>query len=393
MNPLVSVIVPIYNTEEYLSHCIESILNQTYNNIEVILVDDGSTDKSLEICKNYALKDRRIKVIKLRHQGLVVARKNGVENSKGEYCIFVDSDDWIAEELLEEVVPLTDNEHVDIVNYNMRSITESGYYDWNYTVSNGLYENKKLEQIYTKMMYDFECGCPGIIQSLCTKLIRKKILQECLQAMDRRITMGEDAAVVYNAILESDKIVVIDKFLYFYRSRSGSMCDAKDISIFQQVKYFQEYMRNVFSGYGREYGLDRQLQAYLIYFIGKGLQDNFSLKLQQPYRVPFEVIQVTGKTIILYGAGSVGRAYYKQLSQIKNVKIVAWVDRRTEYIYGCKVEHPDVISHLFFDKILIAVADAEKAEEIREQLKKYVAEEQIIWAEPGRNRLELEIDI
>ena len=393
MEFLISVIVPVYNAEKYLSHCIESILNQTYKNIEVILVDDGSTDTSLKICMDYARKDNRIVVIKAQHQGVVITRRTGVENSNGEYCIFVDSDDWIAENLLETVVPLTDNGSMDMVNYSMRSYSESGYFDWEYTITPGVYENELLEIIYAKMMYDFEYGRPGIIQSLCTKLIRMKILRNCIQNVDHRITMGEDAAVVYSVLLASERITITDKCLYFYRGHAGSMCNMKDVSIFQQTKYFQEYMKQIFNGYDPKYEMNRQLQSYLMKFIEKGLKDIFGLRFQNPYRVPFDKVKDMGNKIILYGAGTVGRSYYRQFVEMKNIKIVAWLDRKPGQVYGYQIRTPDVIGELSFDKILIAVADKKKAEEIREQLNDYVSQKYVIWTEPKRNFLELELDI
>ena len=134
---LISVIVQVYNTKQYLSVCLDSILNQTYKELEVILVDDGSTDGSLEICTDYANTDARVIVVRQEHGGLVEARKSGVKASKGEYCIFVDSDDWIADHLLETALSLTDSGSVDIVNYNMRSVG-TRCSDWTYTVPEGI---------------------------------------------------------------------------------------------------------------------------------------------------------------------------------------------------------------------------------------------------------------
>ena len=214
---LVSVIVPIYNTQQYLSVCLESILGQTYKKIEVILVDDGSTDGSLEICRNYAKKDSRIVIIEGCHKGVVPARRLGVETSKGEYCIFVDSDDWIAEDLLETILPFTDDRTVDIVNYNMKSVNGVDFKEWRYTLPEGVYEGEQLVLVYKKMMFDFEKSCPGIIQSLCTKLIKREILWSSIQTVDSRITMGEDAAVVYSALLIANKVIITNSYLYFYR--------------------------------------------------------------------------------------------------------------------------------------------------------------------------------
>ena len=92
---MVSIIVPIYNAEKKLRRCVESILSQTFSDFELILVNDGSIDNSLKICEKYALNDKRIKIISQENKGIVSARKKGIENSTGEYIIFVDSDDWI----------------------------------------------------------------------------------------------------------------------------------------------------------------------------------------------------------------------------------------------------------------------------------------------------------
>ena len=94
-NSIISVIIPVYNVEKYLSRCIESVLNQTYRNLEIIIVDDGSTDDSLNICRRYEKKDKRIKVIHQDNGGLSSARNKGLMNSTGEYISFVDSDDWL----------------------------------------------------------------------------------------------------------------------------------------------------------------------------------------------------------------------------------------------------------------------------------------------------------
>lgn len=242
---LISVIVPVYNTKQYLSVCLDSILNQTYKNIEVVLVDDGSTDGSLEICLDYANTDSRVIVVQQDHGGLVEARKSGVKTSKGEYCIFVDSDDWIADNLLETVLALADSGSVDIVSYNMRSVGTKCS-DWTYTVPEGIYEHLQLQDLYKKMMFDFKNGCPGIIQSLCTKFMRKELLWLSIESEDSRITMGEDAAVVYKAMLLAKKIVITHEVFYYYRVHEKSMCRKKENDTLIKVSYFQQYMQSIF---------------------------------------------------------------------------------------------------------------------------------------------------
>ena len=109
MDSLISVIVPIYNSEKYLDNTIKSIINQTYKNLEIILVDDGSTDKSYEICKKYQKKDNRIKLFHQKNKGVSFARNIGIENSNGEFLTFLDSDDLIDKKMYEKLFNAFDN--------------------------------------------------------------------------------------------------------------------------------------------------------------------------------------------------------------------------------------------------------------------------------------------
>ena len=106
MNPIISIIVPVYNVEEYLQRCIDSILNQRFKDFELILINDGSTDNSLKICKEYSLSDSRVKVINKENGGLSSARNAGINIAKGKYIGFVDSDDWINEEMYQTLYNL-----------------------------------------------------------------------------------------------------------------------------------------------------------------------------------------------------------------------------------------------------------------------------------------------
>ena len=104
--PLVSIIVPVYQVEAYISECVESLLAQTYTNLEILLVDDGSTDSSGEICDEYAVKDDRVRVVHQRNQGPSVARNSGLDHMKGEYVAFVDSDDVVLPDFIESLYEL-----------------------------------------------------------------------------------------------------------------------------------------------------------------------------------------------------------------------------------------------------------------------------------------------
>ena len=123
---MVSVIIPIFNCQEYLARCLDSIINQTYEDLEIILINDGSTDKSFEICKEYADRDKRVVVKSIENSGSSIARNEGIRISKGEYIMFVDSDDYIDSTLVEELLNAIYNNNVRISVALGRKVTTSG---------------------------------------------------------------------------------------------------------------------------------------------------------------------------------------------------------------------------------------------------------------------------
>ena len=127
-NPLISIIIPVYNVEAYLQKCLDSVISQIYRNIEIILVDDGSTDNSGKICDEYAEKDERINVYHQQNGGVSRARNVGLEVAKGQYISFVDSDDYIDCELLQQVVTKANHQEFDIIIFGYNEIKTSGIY-------------------------------------------------------------------------------------------------------------------------------------------------------------------------------------------------------------------------------------------------------------------------
>ena len=129
---MISIVVPVYKVEKYLNRCVDSILNQTYTDFECILVDDGSPDKCGQICDEYAELDKRIRVIHKENGGLSDARNVGIDAAKGEYILFVDSDDWIHPQLIELTLKIIIKEKADVVSYDYKKVNNAGnlpFYD------------------------------------------------------------------------------------------------------------------------------------------------------------------------------------------------------------------------------------------------------------------------
>ena len=114
----ISIIIPVYNVEQYIKNCLESVINQTYDNWEIILIDDGSTDNSKAIYENIAIKNDKIKIFKQTNKGVSAARNLGIEKAQGDYIVFLDADDWIEKKFLERMLEVIENEDADIVQCN-----------------------------------------------------------------------------------------------------------------------------------------------------------------------------------------------------------------------------------------------------------------------------------
>lgn len=223
--PKLSVIVPVYNSEKYLKKCIDSILNQTYTDFEIILVDDGSGDGSGVICDQYAKKSSKIKVIHKENQGLVAARKTGLENANGEYIGFVDSDDYIGEGMYEALMNDALKYDVDISIGGLVLVNENG--NSNKLLSQfpiGYYGKKDMEEnIFSKMLYHSGFIKYGMIPGVVVKVFKKSVLENGIAKVDNRIKMGEDVAITFNTIFYANSISFVESTEYFYIQHADSM--------------------------------------------------------------------------------------------------------------------------------------------------------------------------
>lgn len=216
---LVSVIVPVYNVERYLKKCIESIINQTYKNLEIFLVDDGSTDNSGKICDEYAKKDNRINVIHKENKGVSSARNAGINEAKGEWIAFIDADDWIEENYIEELLKNTSKE-IDIV--------QCGYYR---VVAN----NKESincdgnDEVRNKEEFLIGCLNPQMAYGLChTKIIRKSKIKDI--RFDEEIVVCEDALFNIELSENVNRVKIIKIPLYNYHIHQDSVVRKYDVN-------------------------------------------------------------------------------------------------------------------------------------------------------------------
>lgn len=223
-NKLISIIVPVYNVEEYLKQCLDSILEQTFSDYEVILVNDGSTDNSGLICQEYAEKDSHIRYFEKENGGLSDARNYGIEQAQGEYLTFVDSDDWVTETYIEELYSKLQyyNADISICNYFRFQDSNVTFYKHVFEPYEKEYDSKYLLEHY----FEIEGG-DFFLTTVWGKLYKKSLFEELRFA--KGIT-SEDTALIYKVYALSYKIVYFHKDNYCYRQREGSISNSPTIN-------------------------------------------------------------------------------------------------------------------------------------------------------------------
>lgn len=378
----VSVIIPIYNCEEYLDNCIKSILCQTLKDQEIICIDDGSTDHSAQIIKKFQAEDGRIILFQQKNQGAAAARNLGLKNAKGEYIAFLDADDWVEDCFLERLVNLMECAKADVVISGC--IEEKGEASNKLLnlLPSGIYAGSELiKKFFTQMLYFGDFYRFGILPYMWTKLYRKELIRKHIN-VDTRIYDGEDVAVVYPCLLDTKKVVVTDECMYHYRIHKGSISFEKGTGFYDNVSRLYLYLNNKFKESQYYELMLPQLNQYLRWMIWIGMTMAEREK-ECGFCFPFGKV-ACGSNIILYGAGSVGVHYYQQLKRTDYCNIISWVDRGFLELatHELLVESPKVIPMKEYDYIIIAIADTKICEEVKMYLLDMgVREAQIIMGE------------
>lgn len=263
----ISVIVPVYNTADYLPRCIESIQGQTYQNMEIVLVDDGSTDASFHICEEYAERDARIVLVRQENKGNNAARKAGLSVCTGELVTFVDSDDWIGSSLVALLYREIREKHADMAVSDVMMIRMDGTEEKRRNlIDSGTYENPRDA---VKKLF-FRSGKPGneecqygIMPFIFAKLYRRDMLVQSMGKIDDRVQFDEDRALVWTCLMQDITVVFVDVMEYYYCQRREGLVRSVDEMYLARINYFYCYMKRLFVQEDRV--LMEQLEQYVLW--------------------------------------------------------------------------------------------------------------------------------
>lgn len=386
---LISIVVPVYNVEDYIEKCVRSIMNQTYSMLEIILVDDGSNDRSGSICDELALEDSRIKVVHQYNEGLVRARKTGLNMATGELLGFVDGDDYIEPVMYERLYKQLIDHEADFVH--------SGFFRNDNQKVNGVKKGGEIQitdQNRIELIKDmvFENSNEYLIaSSIWSKLFKRDLVIKCYSSIADSSSFGEDLFCLCNCFMKCAKIFLMEEAYYHYTIRDKSLSHDGSIAMLKKIGCLHNTLYKMFTEYGVWDLLKECVIEHYIFGMIEILtkKDNNSLGRNiQIYQFP-NIEQLFGKRIILYGTGAVGCDYYMQIRKYVKCELVAWTDSnyiKYECDY-CELVDPQIIPDLIYDVILIGVMDKKLADEIKKLLMRLgVPEEKICWKCPERIR-------
>ncbi len=364
--PKISVIIPVYNIEKYLRRCLDSIIQQKFEALEIICIDDGSTDSCPYILKEYVNKDSRIKIIHQQNEGLVSARKAGLRAATGAYIGYVDGDDWIEPDFYERIlndmiyhqVDMVETEHFIDAGEKSKHIKSSLPY--------GRYDTKDLIPV---MLCDKDFNECRLRPYLWSKLFRKSLLDKHQMRVDETIRCGEDIAVTYPYMLDAQSIYIADYAGYHYVQRPNSMTGMQSPASQKRDKALILYLKTVFGESEKNSEImQKQLNQYTKSMLLLRQTDFFDRDSDNKKFLPFGGIDLKCR-IALYGAGRMGKSIYQYLQTLDKGYAVIWADKEC-LLYqqmGLPVISPDEIvdRQEEYDVLLVAVSSKAAADGIK----------------------------
>ena len=362
---LLSVILPVFNTNKELPKCINSIINQTYRDLQIILIDDGSTDGSAEICDELSLTDCRIECYHTANKGLVSARKTGARYAKGEFIISVDSDDWMEKDYFERFVTAIEALHCDQVwstayfrEYRNRTILCEASVEKHITDA--------AEQEYLLKKAKGEYGyCDDIPYFMWTKCIRKDLFIQIYESLNDEISYHEDGSFSVRILANNSNAFFINNAGYHYVQRDSSMAhmplDSLDKLALVRNSTL-DYLKSVSGCVTLKKVVEGAYICALVTMDFAAMQSKLSDEL-----VPFSEVKY-GSRIILFGLGNVGRKIYEYLTSTPDYILVGVTDNRDQSEVCKDFCQPNEIDYNMSDYIVVATVKKNIADQISAQL-------------------------
>lgn len=284
---LISVIIPVYNVAQFLPRCLDSIIHQSFKNVEIICVNDGSTDSSLSILEEYVQKDKRVVVLNQKNMGLSEARNNGLKVAKGKWVSFIDSDDWVDLDFFKTLLDLGEKNQSDIVMSGMKFVTDND-------ISNNNIPNLVSDKFCEKIDY-LSNG------SVCDKIFKKELFEKN-NIIFPKGRYWEDNLTLLKLIYFSNNMSFTNEVYYYYYKNDSSICNNKDLSIETKRNSDRLYISQLIIDFAHEKRLTgnnfKSLKNFVIRALGFDIEQN--KKLRQILGIKFFISTNLKKKIVRF---------------------------------------------------------------------------------------------
>lgn len=380
-----SAIAPIYNVEEYLPRAIESIINQTYKNLEIILVDDGSTDNCGLICDKYAKIDSRIIVIHKENGGIASAIKAGAQVATGEYTIVFGPDDWLERNAYEMVVEDIEKYHPDIVSFGWMKDYADFLEEYPNIIQEGLYTREGFWKAFNQIVQDNHFFSQPIDMSQVDKAFKTELFQKHENNCSEQLKKNVDDAMVFPALMDMDNIYIDSRYWYHYCVRKTSILWQTAGGDCERAVVLAKHLINMYRKYD---GDALHLGKFLLYkIIHHMMLDTPEMFIDEKKCWIYPKLE-RDSDIVVYGKGVFGNRLIGQLERLNFSKIIANIDSndvsRLDHISGydyivVAVFNARIVNsilkvleekHIEKDKILIIEKDNIKSEMLPEDVRK-----------------------
>ena len=366
----ISVIVPVYNSMAYLKECLDSLLRQTFWDLEIILVDDGSTDSSAELCQRCAEMDGRVRFIRQEHAGVTRARQAGIRCATAEYVAFLDSDDWLESHAYERMYEVLSMEGSDLVVCD-RYVSTGGHETLMCnSLEAGTYFGQRMRKEFWKgMIFNGPFFRWGIFPALWDKIFRLDMMRETLLAVAYEPSAIEDVGYSLTCMMKARRVTVLHEAFYHYRQHMGSLIKVRQEEYLSRYVAVAAFLCHQTGKLGLMDVMGPQLYDYFLFHMVPRLTDLLSGYRQQDFLIPFQGI-ARGSRVVVYGAGNYGYNLYRFLNDTSFCRPVGWLDREAgKYrALGWPVRFPSAVGELDYDYIAVAVVSEEAQRSICKNL-------------------------
>ena len=393
MDELVSIVIPVYNVRDYVEQCLDSVLAQTYQNIEVVIVVNGPTDGSDEICRQYAGRDRRIKLVTIeKNQGILPAWSGGVKAASGSWLGFVDADDYIDPDLYRQLMER--REDYDLVISRWKRDEEDKTLVRADPLAAGPYRTEEEMDFILEHLTSItepggsRCVKPGIFPALWNKLYKTSLAKQIFEKPVENRHYFVDLTLLYQYILLCKSVLITDICGYHYRIRKTSISHgaAHADSYITNILGLYRTLESVFRTHPRCDVLTSQLQRKVASALSRAPRKmNFDKSAwNRTFVFPFFNL-LDGKHIALYGAGEIGQAYWRQIRRHGMCEVELWVDKAWEYRRreGWDVSPVEALRKGACEYVVIAAERQDTADGLRKNLLSMgIEEDRILWRPP-----------